>query len=292
MMKIGFIGLGLLGTPIALNLAEAGHDLYVYNRTASKAEPLKKKGAKVCGTVAELAAQAEVIFSIVSDDLALKNITEGKEGMVENAKPGLLHISMSTILPATASELASLHAQHGQTYLSAPVFGRPEAAAARKMNFVLSGDEAARKKAEPLVRDAGAAGVWDFGDNILAANTVKLCGNFLIASAVEAIGESTNLAKKAGVDLLQMWSMFNQTLFNAPVYHNYSKIVLEQKFQPASFTMRLGLKDLNLVLQQAGELGQSMPLAELIRGHMQKLISAGQSETDWSALAIATEVEE
>ena len=291
-MQIGFIGLGLLGTPLAINLVESGNRVFVYNRTASKTEPLKLKGATVCASVAELASQCDIIFTIVSDDHALRSVTEGKDGMIHHGKKGLLHISMSTILPKTATELAAEHKKHDQAYLASPVFGRPEAASARKVNFVISGDESARKTAEPLLKHAGAVGVWDFGEKIEAANTVKLCGNFLIGAALEAIGESTALAKKSGVDPVQMWAMFNQTILNAPVYHNYSNIILHQKFIPAAFTMQLGHKDMNLVLQQADEAGQVMPLAELLKTHMSELIHDGKADIDWSAVSLAVGLDE
>ena len=202
--KIGFIGLGNLGSPIALNLMESGHALYVYNRTASKATPLAAKGAIVCDSVAMLAKECDIVFTIVSDDAALKNICEGEQGLLNHLLKDGVHISMSTILPQTAAELASLHQQHAQHYIAAPVFGRPETATAKKLNFVISGDEKIRKQIEPLLKDAGGLNVWDFGDTISAANTIKLCGNFLIASALEAIGESINLARKSGVDAQQM----------------------------------------------------------------------------------------
>jgi 3-hydroxyisobutyrate dehydrogenase-like beta-hydroxyacid dehydrogenase len=286
--KIGFIGLGNLGTPIALNLIDSGHTLYVYNRTASKAAPLAAKGAIVCDSVASLAKQCDIVFTIVSDDAALKDICEGANGLLNHLQKESVHISMSTILPQTAAELASLHQQHSQHYLASPVFGRPEAAAEKKLNFTMSGDEKIRKQIEPLLKDAGGANVWDFGDTISAANTIKLCGNFLIAAALEAIGESVNLASKSGVDAQQMWNMLSKTLFNSPVYVNYSNIILQKKFIPAAFSMKLGLKDMNLVLQQAASANQSMPIASLIQRNMQQLINKGKENIDWSAVSTAT----
>lgn len=289
-MRIGFIGLGSLGTPIAINLKESGHELYVYNRTASKTAALASKGAIVCDAVADLAKQCAVVFTIVSDDAALKSICEGDKGLIKNLSAGSVHVSMSTILPQTAVELASLHEIHGQHYLAAPVFGRPEAAAARKLNYVISGDEAIRNKIEPLLKDAGAVNVFHFGDSFTAANTVKLCGNFLIASALEAIGESAALANQSGVNAAEMWKMFTQTLFNTPLYHNYSNIILQQKFEPAAFTAKLGLKDMNLVLQQAACVSQHMPLAALLKTNMQVLVSGGKENLDWSAVSLGGEV--
>ncbi|MDF2187650.1 NAD(P)-dependent oxidoreductase [Paraflavitalea sp. CAU 1676] len=285
-MTYGFIGLGSLGTPIALNILERGHSLLVYNRTIEKTKPLADKGATVCHTIAELAAQADIVFTMVADDAALKTITAGENGLLQHLQPGALHVSMSTILAQTAGELAALHEAKGQQYLAAPVFGRPDAAAARKLNFVISGPQAVREQATPLLKDAGGAGVWDFGDDVLTANTIKICGNFLIASAMEAIGESVLLAKNSGVDPHKMWEMFGQTIFNTPLYQNYSKIILNQQFEPAAFTAKLGLKDLNLVLDQGAKANQSLPLADLLKKHMTRLVENGQASIDWSAVSL------
>ncbi|NII23485.1 NAD(P)-dependent oxidoreductase [Pseudoflavitalea sp. X16] len=285
-MKYGFIGLGSLGTPIAINLLESGHPLYVYNRTIAKAKPLEAKGAIVCDTVAALAQQCDIVVTMVADDAALKSITTSENGLLQHGKPGSIHISMSTILAQTAGELAALHQEKGQHYLSAPVFGRPEAAVARKLNFVISGEKTIREQATPLLKEAGGTGVWDFGDDVLTANTVKLCGNFLIATALEAIGESALLAQQSGVDAHKMWDMFGQTIFNAPIYQNYSKIILNQQFEPAAFTAKLGLKDLNLVLQQGALAQQPLPLAELLKGHLAQLVNNGKESIDWSAVSL------
>lgn len=288
-MTYGFIGLGSLGTPIALNLLQSGQQLYVHNRTIAKAQPLEAKGAIVCDTVAALAQACDVVFTMVADDAALKEITTGPQGLLQHLKPGSLHISMSTILAQTAGELAALHQEKGQHYLSAPVFGRPEAAAAKKLHFVISGPAELRAKATPFLQQAGGAGVWDFGDDILTANTIKLCGNFLIATALEAIGESARLAQQSGVDAHKMWDFFSQTFFNAPIYQNYSKIILNQQFQPAAFTAKLGLKDLNLVLQQGTIAKQPLPLAKLLKSHLSNLVNSGKESIDWSAVSLGAQ---
>lgn len=288
--NIGFVGLGHLGTPIALNLLETGHNLFVYNRTPSKAKPLEDKGATVCESVAELAKQCNIVFTIVSDDAALQSICEGEDGLLEHLAKNSLHVSMSTILPKTAADLSSLHTEHHQCYLAAPVFGRPDAAASKKLNFVVSGNKKDIEQATPLLKNAGGAGVFEFGDNIQAANTIKLCGNFLIASALEAIGESVHLAESSGVDPNLMWNMFSQTLFNTPLYANYSNIILQKKFEPAAFKMKLGLKDMNLIMQQAFITGQAMPLGKLLQRNMQSIVENGKENLDWSAVATAGNV--
>jgi len=283
-MKIGFIGLGNLGFPVAQNLLESGHELLIYNRTASKALPLVQQGAVLCNSIEELAAQCQLVCTLVSDDAALYSISES---LLNSLVPDSLHISISTILPQTAKELADAHNRNGFQYLAAPVFGRPEAARARKLNFVISGEDKVCKMADPILKDAGGMGVWDFGESITAANTVKLCGNFLIGAALEAIGESIDLAKHSGVDATKMWGMFSQTILNNPVYQLYSKIILEQKFEPAAFSMKLGLKDINLVLEQAEKANQNMPIASLLQQHMMQMVGEGKQQLDWSAVALA-----
>ncbi len=289
-MKVGFIGLGSLGKPIAVNLKESGHDLHVYNRTRSKTAALAEKGAVVCDSIASVAKECAIVFTIVSDDVALKSICEGADGLINHLAAGSIHVSLSTILPETATALASQHEIKNQQYLAAPVFGRPEAAAARKLNFIISGDDAIRQQIEPLLKDAGAAGVFHFGDTFNAANTVKLCGNFLIASALEAIGESVALANQSGVNAATMWQMFSQTLFNTPLYQNYSHIILQKKFEPAAFTAKLGLKDMNLVLQQAASVNQNMLLANLLKNNMQELVNSGKDQVDWSAVSMGGQI--
>jgi 3-hydroxyisobutyrate dehydrogenase-like beta-hydroxyacid dehydrogenase len=286
-MKIGFIGLGNLGTPIAENILAGGHKLFVYNRTAAKTKALTEKGATASDSVKSLTAECAVVITMLSDDKALKSICEGPDGLIQNMQPGGIHLSMATILPLTAEELAKQHTQNGSHYLATPVFGRPEAARARKLHFVVSGgDSSLRQQFEQLLKDAGGAGVWDFGDAITAANTIKLCGNFTIAAAMEAIGESTALASRSGVDAQKMWAFFSQTLFNSPVYVNYSNIIVNRQFKPAAFKMPLGLKDINLVLAQAAQVQQKMPLANLLHHNIQQVIEK-DAELDWSALSEA-----
>jgi 3-hydroxyisobutyrate dehydrogenase-like beta-hydroxyacid dehydrogenase len=286
---IGFIGLGSLGTPIAENILERGHRLIVYNRTDSKTIALKKQGATVAGSVQSLAEQSEIIFSIVSDDVALKSVVQSADGILAGAKKGSVHISMSTILPATAKELHDLHQKNQMHYLAAPVFGRPEAARARKLNFAISGEEGIRKASESILRDAGAAGIWEFGDAPDAANKIKLCGNFMIAAAIEAMGETISLARESGIDPGTMWEMFTKTMFTAPIYINYGKIILDKKFEPAAFTAKLGLKDLKLVLEHASGVRQPLPLGDLLRNNLEALVETGKENMDWSAMFLASQ---
>jgi 3-hydroxyisobutyrate dehydrogenase-like beta-hydroxyacid dehydrogenase len=286
-MKLGFIGLGNLGTPIAENLLQKGHELLLYNRTTSKALALKEKGGVIANSIKELAGVCDIIFSIVSDDKALDEITLGNEGIAMNLKQDGIHVSMSTILPATAKHLHEVHSQHSNHYVAAPVMGRPEAARMYKINFLVSGEADVIKTITPYLHDGGATGVWEFGGEVSAANVAKLCSNFLIISAIEAMAEGINLANKGGIDTGKWMAMLTQTIFSSPVYTNYSDILLREAWQPGGFALRLGLKDVNLVLQQAQTVQAKTPTAELAKKQFDACIEKGLAEHDWTAIALA-----
>ncbi|WP_262885380.1 NAD(P)-dependent oxidoreductase [Foetidibacter luteolus] len=286
-MTLGFIGLGNLGTPIAENLLNKGHALQVYNRTASKADALKAKGAIVCSSIKQLATDCDIVFSIVSDDAALQAITSGPDGIATHLKSGGIHISISTVLPATSNELAGIHQQNGSHYIACPVMGRPEAAKARKLNFLTSGSKATIEIIRPLLQDAGAANVWEFGEAPGAANVAKLCSNFLIVTAIESMAEGINLAQRSGLNAGAWMNMLTQTLFTSPIYVNYSNILLKEVFEPGGFALKLGLKDVNLVLQQATETSSKMPFGQQAKLQLEQCMQQGLAEHDWTAVALA-----
>jgi 3-hydroxyisobutyrate dehydrogenase-like beta-hydroxyacid dehydrogenase len=286
-MEIGFIGLGNLGSPIAENVLQKNQRLFVYNRTAPKAEPLVEKGAIRCNSIKELAQKCDVVFSVVSDDGALSDVTKGDNGIAQNLKKHGVHISVSTILPATAKELAQVHKQFNNHYIAAPVMGRPEAARAGKLNFLVSGEAKIIETIKPLLHDAGGIGIWEFGNEPQAANVAKLCTNFLIVSAIESMAEGMNLAKKSGVDSTAWINMITRTLFAAPVYINYSNILLKEMFQPAGFALRLGLKDVNLVMSQSNEVNAEMPIGKLMQKRLYECVENGLGDHDWTAMALA-----
>lgn len=285
-MKTGFIGLGNLGKPIAENLLGTQQPLYVYNRTATRAQSLADKGAVICSSVKELASQCDVVFSIVSDDAAVNHITMGPEGIAANLRKGGIHVSMSTILPATSVALHALHAQHGSDYVASPVMGRPDVARARKINFFISGNQASIQTVRPLLEQAGAVAVWEFGDETGAANIAKLCSNYLIIAAMEALAESINLAQLSNINAEHWMNILTQTYFSAPVYINYSKLILKEAFRPAGFSLQLGLKDMNLILQQAQSVEASMPVGQQVQSLLQQSLAAGLGEHDITAMSL------
>jgi 3-hydroxyisobutyrate dehydrogenase-like beta-hydroxyacid dehydrogenase len=283
--NIGFIGLGNMGEPIAANLIAAGHSLKVYNRTASKAEPLKAKGATIVATAAEVATPGGIVFTMVADDRALDQVCTAEASFIETLGHGGVHVSLSTIAPATAKHLAEHHRKHGVDYVGSPVFGRPEAAAAKRLWICDSGPVAARERVRPLLAAIGQR-TYEFGDDPAAAHVVKLCGNFMIAAALEALAETFALAEKNGVDPAAVSQMMGETLFACPIYQIYGKLIVDGQFEDAKFRLALGLKDMSLVAQTAAASNMPMPLVSLVRDRLLASTAKGRADWDWTALAL------
>ena len=285
-MKIGFIGLGSMGTAIATNLLESGHDVYVFNRNAARTEPLRKAGAKVAASPAQAARPAEVVFTMVADDAALASVTFGKEGIATGLQSGALHISMSTIGVATAQDFTTKHREAGFGFVSAPVFGRPDAAAARKLFIMAAGADEHLKVAVPLLDQLGQS-VGIVGADPSQANLVKLIGNFMLSVIIETLGEACGVAGKAGIDPMLLIKLLTNANFNAPPYKIYGELIASQRFQPAGFALPLGQKDNRLMLAAAEALGVPLPLASLMHDRFLVARSRGiGAEHDWSAVAL------
>jgi len=283
-MKVGFIGLGAMGSAMARRLIEAGHELTVYNRTRSRAEELGKLGAQAANTPGEAARGVEAVFTMLADDHALEEMVFGKDGVLSQLQPSKAHISLSTISVALSRRLAAAHGQRHQAYLSAPVFGRPDAAAAAKLFIVVAGPKDQIGKCQPLF-DAMGQKTFILGEDAPAANVIKLTGNFLISTVIEALSEAFALALKSGIDANQYLEILTNSLFSAPVYRTYGALIASQKFQPVGFKLPLGLKDNRLVLAAAEERAVPMPMASLIRDRFLAAIAEGLSESDWSAIS-------
>ena len=286
-MRIGFIGLGNMGAAIAANLVRARHDVAIWNRTADKAHPLVDAGATLAESPRAAAADREVVFTMLANDAALESTLAGENGVLEGLRPGALHVSMSTIAVATADRIAATHLARGQHLLCAPVFGRPEAAAAAKLFMVAAGNSADFQLANPLFGVISQR-VFYLGNSPSTANLVKLCGNFMILSAIESLGEAMVLAEKGGVAKSQLLEVLTGSLFDSPIYRVYGPILAEEKFKPAGFAAPLGLKDMRLAGQSAEALRVPMPLLSLLRDHLLQAIAQEGEEVDWSAVALVS----
>lgn len=281
---VAFVGTGSMGEPMARKLLEAGFDLTAYNRTPDKLAGLKQGGAKIKAQPAAAVTAGAVVVTMVSNDQVLKELVAGEGGIAKALGNGT-HISMSTIAPETSRQLAKLQAEYGGHYLAAPVFGRPEAAAAGRLWMVQSGSAQAKQIAAPLLAAMGQS-VRDFGDDPGAANLVKLCGNFMILSAVEAMSEAFALAEKNGVDRSALSSFFGETIFGCPIYQNYGRILANRIFEPAGFQLALGMKDVRLVQSSAEAAQVPMPLADLLHQRMLGSLAKGRGELDWTAIEL------
>jgi len=284
-MNVAFIGLGNMGHPMAHNLLKAGHQLTVWNRTPEKAKNLESAGAKVSNTAAEAARNVDVVFTMLSDDAAVESAVFGKRGVLEALPKGAIHVSSSTISVALSQRLQQEHSEHRQKYVAAPVFGRPEAAQAAKLFVVAAGIPDAVERCQPLFAAIGQQ-TFVMGTEPAMANVVKLSGNFLIASVIECVGEALALVRKHGVDPKQYVDMLTSTLFVAPVYKTYGNLIVDQKFEPAGFKLRLGLKDVRLALAAGEMVDAPLPVASLIRDHALSAIANGAGDMDWSSLAL------
>ncbi len=281
-MKIGFIGLGQMGAGMAANLLKAGHEVAVYNRTAGKAEALVRLGAKAQPSVADVCA-ADTVITMLSDDHALEDIVFGNAGMLASLEKGAAHISSSTISVALSKRLTAAHAAAGQHYLAAPVFGRPDAAANGKLVVVVGGPAALIERYRPLFNVMGPK-TFVMSDKPEDANLVKLSGNFLIAAVIESLGEALALIGKGGLDQRQYIELLTSTLFDAPVYKTYGRLIVERRFEPAGFAAPLGQKDIRLTLAAAETLQVPLPLASLLRDRFLALLAQGGEALDWSAI--------
>jgi 3-hydroxyisobutyrate dehydrogenase-like beta-hydroxyacid dehydrogenase len=282
-MDIGFIGLGNMGAGMAANLLAAGHAVTAYNRSPDKVAALAEKGATAAPSVAD-ACGGDVVISMLADDGAVEAVTFGDDGIVASLRAGATHVSSSTISVALAERLTAAHADAGQRFVAAPVFGRPEAAAAAKLFVVAAGASAAVDELAPVFEAIGQR-TFVVSEEPKAAALVKLSGNFLIASVIESLGEAMALVDKAGVDKQAYLEILTSTLFNAPVYHTYGGLIARQEFEPAGFAAPLGLKDVRLALAAGESLQVPLPVASLLRDRFLALIANGGAHLDWSALS-------
>ncbi len=257
---IGFIGLGRLGLPMATNLLNAGYGLRVYNRTASKADSLVAQGAQQVARPADTVTTGGIVASIVWDDAALESVVMS-EGFLEKLGQGGIHIAMSTVLPETSKKLAAIHTEHGCIYVEAPIFGGPEAAIAHELWIPFAGPQQAKERVRPLLTAMGGQGIFDFGEEVGAANIVKLIGNFLIVSAGYSMREALLMAEQNGVNPKSVVDMLTNTLFSAPIYKSYGKRIAGQH---APFQSAIPMKDVGLFKKTAQQVTLPTPIANLL----------------------------
>jgi 3-hydroxyisobutyrate dehydrogenase-like beta-hydroxyacid dehydrogenase len=244
---------------------------------------LKSRGAHVAATPAE-AARAGIVITMLADDHAVESAVFGDTGILRALPVGGIHISMSTISVALSTCLAEAHHVAGQSYVSAPVLGRPEAAAVAKLLIIVAGSSESIARVQPLF-DVMAQKTNVVGPNPPSANVIKLCCNFFIASIIESLGETFALARKSGIEAAKLLEVFTSSPATAPLVATYGALIAEGKFTPAGFALPLGLKDVRLMLAAADAAGAPLPIANLLHDRFLTAVARGLSDKDWSAIA-------
>jgi len=270
-MNVGFIGLGQMGKPMVERLKGAGHSLKVYNRT--------RHGSETAAHPADVLA-SDVVITMLADDAAVRAVWLDS-GLAARLPKGALHLNMATVSMAIARRLTEVH---GHAYVSAPVFGRPPVAAKGELDIIAAGPKAALDKCGPLFKVLGKQ-TFVVGEEPAKANAVKIARNFLLATVIESLGEAFALVRKCGVAPADFLNILSNTSLGSPAYRNYGKMIVDQAWTPAQFAMPLGVKDVELALSTARDVGMGLPSGEMIRRHLLEAIEAGRAEQDWAALA-------
>ena len=281
-MNIGFIGIGRMALGMVRNLLAAGHTVQVYNRTRARAEELASDGAEVIDSIGA-ACDNELVISMLADDRAIEDVVFGEVDFINAMPSDGVHVSMATISEKMGRRLRDSHNAAGRAYVSAPVFGRPDAAAAAKLFIVAAGIPRAIERCQGAF-DAMGQKTFVLGEDAVAANVVKITGNFMLASVIETLGEAFALSRKYGIDSEDLLELLTSTLFTAPVYKGYGSLIAKQQYEPAGFKLNLGLKDISLALEAASAKSVPMPIATAVRDQFLVGMERGYQDMDWAAL--------
>lgn len=283
-MRIAFLGLGNMGSPLAKLLLTTEHQVTVWNRTPKKARDLAADGAIAADTASEAAAEAEIVFSMLNDDAAVESIVfgeDGSDGILKTLEPGAIHVSLSTISVALSKRLADAHVKNGREFVAAPVFGRPNVAADGKLWIVAAGKESSVAKARPLLEQM-SRGLTVVSDEPWRAHALKIGGNFLITAMIESLSEAMVFAEAEGIDPGLFLETVNNALFRSPFYEAYGKVMLNPPEHPGA-TIALGTKDMGLFRQAAEGVGMRTPLADHFAADLSRAAEAGLKDRDWAA---------
>lgn len=281
-MHIGWIGLGNMGQAMAARVLDAGHELTVYNRSRDKAQPLVDRGAKLADSPAGAAA-GELVVTMLADDAALEQVL-GSGGALAAMTANTVHVSMSTISHALALKLTATHAERGVGFVGAPVFGRPEAAAAGKLFILGAGEASALSRCQPLF-DVLSQKVLALGTEPAAAHLTKVLGNFMLISSVELLAEALHVAKGAGLAPQALLHALTGSVFSAPFYANYGHMIVAQDFSgPPAFALALAQKDIALATAAAASVCAPLPSAEPVRAKIAQLLATGGEQLDLTAI--------
>lgn len=283
-MKVGVVGLGRMGQAIARRVLGGGHDVVAYNRSPEKATAVATAGARVAASIAGACEARDVVITMLADDSALDEVALGEGGVRESLSAGAIHLAMGTHGVAAVRALAEAHARAKQVLVVAPVLGRPDVAAAGQLGIIVAGPADAVARCRPLFQVIGRR-TYDAGTEPEAAAAIKLATGFVLACAIEAMGEAFSLVRKHGVMPHVLYDVLTEGLFAAPAYKIYGKIIVDEAYDGVGFTARLGLKDVDLVLAAANGARVPLPSANAVRDRLLGAIAHGAGESDWAVIA-------
>jgi 3-hydroxyisobutyrate dehydrogenase-like beta-hydroxyacid dehydrogenase len=283
-MNMAFLGMGPMGAPMAARLADAGHELCVWNRSRDKTAPLASRGARVAATPAAAAEGAVLAFTSLANDAAVRDVVLGKYGLAEGLERGAIHASTSTISVDLARELEAAHQERGQHFVSATVLGRPPAAQAGQLFVMAAGQQAIIEKIRPALEAIGQR-VFEVGTSPWQSNLVKLCANFMIFSTIEQLSEVFALNEKAGIAPATVFEVLSNSFCSGPIHVNYGKMILQAAFSPPGGAMKLGAKDNELFLQAGEQFATPLPMASLLRDRFIASFARGEGDLDFCALS-------
>jgi 3-hydroxyisobutyrate dehydrogenase-like beta-hydroxyacid dehydrogenase len=275
-LTIAHIGLGRMGVGIANNIQAAGCHFVVYNRSTEKMQPFVAAGAKAARTPREAASEADIVVTSLMDDKSVFDVVSGEDGILAGMRGGAIHIGTSTISPGASTRCSGLHAAQGSHYLSAPVLGRPDAAAAGKLFTFVAGKSEIIDRSRPVL-ECYTQNIIVLGEDPASAASLKLAANFFGASLLEVIGEAFTFAEKRGV-LEPLANMLRGFL---PPMSEYLDRIATRKYDQPGFTLNAGFKDVRLILDAAGEVHVPLPLADIIRDKCLAALAYGFDDRDW-----------
>jgi 2-hydroxy-3-oxopropionate reductase len=279
--QLGFIGLGIMGRPMALNLLQAGYPLYVHARRPEAMAPLVAAGAMACANPAEVARQVDILFTLVSDTVDVEQVILGDQGVIAGARPGLVVVDMSTISPAATRALARQLGERGLDMLDAPVSGGEVGAIQGILSIMVGGEEAVFERVKPLFEILGRNIVHLGGHG--AGQVCKSCNQVAISSTLAGVGEALLLARASGVDPAKVRAALLGGSAHSRVLEIHGQRMIDHDFKPG-FKARLHQKDLRLVLEAAHQLGLALPGTALVAQYLNALLGQGLGDLDSSAL--------
>lgn len=280
--KVGFIGLGRVGLPLARNVLKAGFDLKVYNRSADKMEPLLQEGAVGTSSPKEASTDVDLVFSCLMDDQSMFDFTLGDDGILAGLKPGGIHVGMATISPGCAAKLAEHHKKHGSIYIASPVVGRPDSAEAGTMTLYVAGDKEVVDRCDKVLASFATKVIWVSEDHKVA-NSVKLANNFVVVALIELFSEVYAFAEKSGIDFDLMQTLL-RIILDHPAIHGYVENIPTRNFVPPGFDLASGFKDVQLMLQASTDVSAPLPFASVAREKFLTAVAQGMENHDWSAI--------